>query len=92
MESRHTVFVVQHVHEIGTGAEDVKFIGVYSSRALAAAAVERLGAQPGFRDTPDGFHIDAYDMDADHWTEGFVSLIGEHEVSIQPTDTSRPAS
>jgi hypothetical protein len=83
---------VQHVRQLRDGAEDVKFIGVYSSRALAAAAVGRLGAQPGFRDTPDGFHIDSYTVDADHWTEGFVSLVGEHEVSTQPTDPSRPAS
>ena len=92
MESPHTVFVVQHVRELGDGGEDVKFVGVYSSRARAAAAVERLSTQPGFRETPDGFHIDAYTIDADHWAEGFVSLVGEHEVSIQRTDTLRPAS
>jgi hypothetical protein len=92
MESPHTVFVVQHVREIGGAAEDVKFIGVYSSRALAAAAVERLGTQPGFRDAPDGFHIDAYTIDTDHWAQGFASLVGEHEVPTQPADASRPAS
>ena len=68
------VFVVQHVHEIGTGEEDVKMIGVYSTPELAAAAVRRLRTQPGFRDTPDGFDVDRYTIDEDNWTEGFVTV------------------
>ena len=34
-----SVFVVQHVHSLGDGEEDAKFIGVYSSREKADAAV-----------------------------------------------------
>jgi hypothetical protein len=67
------VYVVQHEHSVGD-SDDVKFIGVYSSRAQAEAAVERLTSQPGFAATPDGFHIDAYALDQDHWQEGFVTL------------------
>lgn len=52
--------------------EDVKFIGAYSSEASAQAAVERLRTQPGFRDYPDDFTIDAYDIDKDHWAAGFI--------------------
>jgi hypothetical protein len=69
-----SVFVLQHVHTQEDGAEDVKFIGVYSSRERADAAVARLGRLPGFADTPDGFHIDEYRVDQDHWAEGYVAV------------------
>ena len=69
-----TVFVLQHVAREDEDDEDVKFIGVYSSRSSAEAAVTRIVVQPGFADFPDGFHIDEYEIDRDHWVEGFVSI------------------
>ena len=69
-----TVYVVQHVRDEDGQDEDVKMIGVYSSRENAAEAVDRMKQQPGFSDWPDGFHIDAYPVDQDHWAEGFVDL------------------
>ena len=71
-----SVFVVQHVHEADDGTEDVKFIGVYSSRAAASAAVDRLSRRPGFADAVDGFHIDEHRLDQDHWVEGYVTVGG----------------
>jgi hypothetical protein len=71
-----SVFVLQHVHTRENGSEDVKFIGVYSSREKAQAAVARLGCLPGFADAPDGFHIDEYRVDQDHWAEGYVTIAG----------------
>jgi ABC-type sugar transport system substrate-binding protein len=50
---------------------DVKVIGIYSSPSLARAGLERLRTKPGFCDQPDGFSVDPYNLDADHWTEGF---------------------
>ena len=70
------VFVLQHVHSREDGIEDVKFIGVYSSRAKADAAVARLSRLPGFSDAPDGFHVDEYHVDQDHWAEGYVVVAG----------------
>jgi hypothetical protein len=67
------VYVVQHVHIINDDEEDVKMIGVYATKQLAQEAVERLCKQPGFCETTDGFHIDPYDINKDHWTEGFVT-------------------
>jgi hypothetical protein len=75
-----TVFVVQHV----SASEDIKFIGVYRSFEAARAAIERLSAQPGFREHPRlidplkdeeeaGFYIGEYELDKDHWSEGFVT-------------------
>jgi hypothetical protein len=51
-----SVFVLQHIHSQGDGVEDVKFIGVYSSRERAQEAVARLGRLPGFAEATDGFH------------------------------------
>ena len=67
------VYVVQHVHESQDGEEDVKFIGVYRTQPDADAAVGRLRSLPGFRDHPDGFQVTEYEVNKDHWTEGFIS-------------------
>jgi len=69
-----TVYVLQHAHEHDDALEDVKMIGVYSSEAKAREAIERVVGQPGFRDHPDGFTIDAYEVDTDQWQEGFVTV------------------
>jgi hypothetical protein len=69
-----SVFVLQHVHLQEDGVEDVKLLGVYSSRENAQAAVTRLGHVPGFCHDPDGFHIDEYRVDQDQWAEGYVTL------------------
>ena len=64
------VFVLQHVHEISPDTEDVILIGVYSTEDQAKAAIQRVLGEPGFCDAPNGFHMDAYELDKDHWTEG----------------------
>ncbi len=68
------VYVLQHTHEMDDGAEDVKLIGVYSSRENAQAAIERLGRAPGFSDAATGFHIDEYQLDQDQWVEGYSTI------------------
>ncbi len=68
------VYVLQHVHELEDGAEDVKFIGVYSSRENAEAAIIRLAQAPGFSEAVAGFHIDEYQVDKDQWVEGYSTL------------------
>ena len=68
------VFVLQHEYEV-EGRDETKLVGVYSSRSAAEAAVARLVEQPGFSRYPDGFSIDAYSLDRDHWTEGFSTLV-----------------
>ena len=79
-----SVFVLQHLHTLPGGEEDIKLVGVYSSEALALKAVARLASQPGFREDPtvvdpagdkiDGFYISNYAIDVDYWTEGFVTV------------------
>ena len=68
----HRVFALQHSYEDEDGVEDVKVIGIYSSRQLAESAKVRLREQPGFREKVGGFHIDEYLLDEDNWKEGFV--------------------
>ena len=70
-QSQMEVFVLQHARPKDDDNEDVKLIGIYSSRQAAEAAIARLRSQPGFADYPDEFSIDPYDLDVDHWTEGF---------------------
>lgn len=72
--SGKVVYVVEHVHEMPDGSEDVKLIGVYATRAEGLAAVRRLRKQPGFRELPRGFHVGAWELGKDHWTEGFVTI------------------
>ncbi len=74
MSSHVVVFIVQHVHLLDDGEEDIKLIGVYSTRDAAKKVIERLKLKPGFRDAPAGFSIDAYTLDEDNWTEGYVTV------------------
>jgi hypothetical protein len=78
------VYLLQHLHLLGE-MEDVKTLGVYSSRASAMSAVERFRKLPGFRDLPaladtsalgpaEGFYIDEYELDQDSWPEGYETV------------------
>ena len=73
------VFVLQHVHAISDDEQDVKLIGLYSTRARAEKAVIRLKSMQGFRDAPEGFSIDEYPADEDNWTSGYVTVYGDPE-------------
>jgi hypothetical protein len=71
--STASVYVVMHVRELPDDDEDTKMIGVYLSELEAQRAVERLRLVEGFRYYPDGFSVDRYELNKDHWTEGFIS-------------------
>ena len=85
------VYVLQHVNILPNDREDVKMIGVYSSLTAAKLAVKRLKIQPGFSTHPDiidndadeplknGFSLDMYEIDRDHWQEGFATLMPNGE-------------
>jgi hypothetical protein len=84
------VFILHHVSEF-EGEEDAKLIGVYSSRPRAEAAVDRLKGMPGFREQPDGFQIEPYELDKDHWLEGFVTFVTIHiRLLDEGTEVWRP--
>jgi hypothetical protein len=71
-KTAHTVYLLQHVHEHKSGNEDVKLIGIYSSIVRAKSAKRRIERLPGFKDCAQGFNLEPYRLDEDHWTEGFV--------------------
>jgi hypothetical protein len=68
------VFILHHIHTFDNDEEDIKIIGIYSSHASATAAIERLRQQPGFCEVPEGFEISGYQVDVDHWSEGYVTM------------------
>ena len=71
----NSVFILWHTNEFEDGHEDVKLIGVYSTRQRATEALERVRDQPGFRDRPAGFEISERAIDArDDWQEGYVTV------------------
>jgi hypothetical protein len=69
------VYLLQHTHEDENleNGEDVKLIGVYSSKVKAEEALLRSKMLEGFIDNQDGFEIDEYRLDQDQWTFGFVT-------------------
>ncbi|MFZ0978705.1 MAG: hypothetical protein WAN23_04805 [Candidatus Acidiferrales bacterium] len=66
------VFLLWYVHAPDSADEDELLIGVYSAEEEARAAIERLKNKPGFVNSQDGFQIHPYEVNRDHWTEGFV--------------------
>ena len=62
---------MQHERKKDKDNEDVKFIGVFSTETKAKKTIFRLRNKPGFRDHLDGFYIDKYEIDKDHWIEGY---------------------
>lgn len=70
----NTVFVVTHSHELTDGCEDIKILGIFSTQITAEATIQHLLTKPGFKDFPDGFHIEPYPLDIDFWTSGFVTV------------------
>ena len=66
-----TVYLLWHVQELDSG-DDEKLIEVYRTEEDAKAAIERVCHKAGFSTLPDGFQICPYELNRDHWTEGFV--------------------
>ena len=67
-----SVFLLWYVHATDSAAEEELLIGVYRNQEEAKTAIERLKGKPGFVDAPEGFQIHPYEINRDHWTEGFI--------------------
>ena len=67
-----SVFLLWYVHSPVTVSESELLIGVYSTEEAAKAAIKRLQEKPGFQKSIEGFQIHPYELNKDHWTEGFV--------------------
>ena len=67
------VYLLHHIRTI-EDHEDVKLLGVFSSRELAERAKERALNLQGFKDSPDGFSVDKYIIDRMGWTAGYRTI------------------
>ena len=65
------MFILWHAGQDDEYFEDAKLIGVYRTKERAHRAIDRVRSQPGFREHPKGFVVDTYELDRDHWVEGF---------------------
>lgn len=86
MNNLTVVFLVHHIRELEDDTEEVKFIGVFSTKENAIAAVDRIKSEPGFCDFPDGFDIEPQDLDRIGWLEGFY-----YNENPQQRDNSKEA-
>jgi hypothetical protein len=66
------VFILWYIVAPDTENEDELLIGVYKTDGDAKAAIERLKDQSGFKDAPQDFQIVSYELNQDHWTQGYV--------------------
>jgi len=75
-KAQDSVFVLEHTRyeddNSDNDIEDFKLIGVFASLEQAQAAIAQLSTQPGFKDYPNGFHIDEYPLGQINWSSGFV--------------------
>ena len=62
------------VHYVNPKDDDTMYIGGYFSLAEAEAVVAKYKGFKGFRDAPDHFYIDKYELDKMYWSEGYYSV------------------
>lgn len=65
------VFIVQYERIISEDDEEVKVIGIYSTKVKAEKALEDVKMRGTFKDYSGDFYISKYELDKAHWTEGF---------------------
>lgn len=69
------VYLLQHAYSYGKSLEheEVKTIGIYSSKETAQAVIEKYRFLSGFNAYDVScFHIDRYILDDSDWKEGFI--------------------
>jgi hypothetical protein len=58
---------------------DDKLCGAFSTEDQAENARQQLLEQPGFKDYPDAFGVQACELDRVLWTEGFITLADDED-------------
>ena len=80
--------MVEHLHILYDDVEDIKFLGIFSTKEKAEKAIQMLSKQPGFKDFPkiiddndiendviEGFYIIKVVVDEiAEWKEGFATV------------------
>ena len=82
------VYLLQHSYEYEVyediKTEETKIIGIYNSEEKAQEVRENFKTKQGFNRFPDDcFYIDRYELDKDHWTDGFVTWDSENDTWIE---------
>ena len=65
------IYMVAHLNPKN---DDEKHIGSYLTYEEAASVVEKYKQFEGFRDAPDCFYIDKYEIGKLYWPEGYYSV------------------
>jgi len=82
------VYLLQHSFEYeiceDVKTDETKIIGIYSSEEKAEEVKEQFKTIKGFsRFSEECFFIDEYQLDQNHWVEGFITWDGENENWIE---------
>ena len=70
------VYLLQHSYEVETEAgllDETKIIGIFSSKEKAEKTIEECKNFSGFKNYPENFYIDQYELDKRNWKEGFIT-------------------
>jgi hypothetical protein len=68
----NTVYILWYHYPDDPDDDNATLLGVYSSRETAEDRRDRTYAHlPGFSRGKGEFTIDQYEIDVDHWSEGF---------------------
>ncbi|MBQ9986223.1 MAG: hypothetical protein IJP38_07955 [Oscillospiraceae bacterium] len=68
------IYLLQHSYQYGENNEydEVKVLGIFSSKLAAKKAIEFYKMLPGFKDfSEECFSIDMYTLDECEWQNGF---------------------
>lgn len=65
------VYILWHHYPDDPEDDNAKLLGVYSSEENARRRIEKYKLLPGFTRGEGAFTIDAYEIDVDHWNEGY---------------------
>jgi hypothetical protein len=74
------VYVLEHEHRLSEFCDDVKLDRRLLHPKKAREAKAGLREKPGFAKHPRVFHIVPMTVDADNWTEGFVTVRAGEEM------------
>jgi hypothetical protein len=72
--NEESVFLLWYVRERDGDGGDL-LIGVYRTEA-DAEAINRLRSKAGFVAALEGFRINRYELNRDHWEDGYVTGTG----------------
>ena len=78
------IFYLEHNHEEiaenGEVSDNAKLLGLYSTKEKAELAIDNFITLPGYKDYPNDFHIDRYELNENCYVEGFKLSEGIYSV------------